>query len=117
MEVAQSTRGRGRLRPGGKHVGAGRTHVRGRGWEDGVRGAGRTWQGPGPCGSLPQLCARSWRPGLLSPALGFREFPGDAGENWGAVAGGGQLGRPCPGMLRRVGGGWWSGPDSSFQLK
>ncbi|DAA24211.1 TPA: spermatogenesis and oogenesis specific basic helix-loop-helix 1-like [Bos taurus] len=26
-----------------------------------------------------QLCARSWRPGLLSPALGFREFPGDAG--------------------------------------
>lgn len=117
MEVAQSTRGRGRLRPGGKHVGAGRTHVRGRGWEDGVRGAGRTWQGPGLCGSLPQLCARSWRPGLLSPALGFREFPGDAGENWGAVAGGGQLGRPCPGMLGRVGGGWWSGPDSSFQLK
>ena len=105
MEVAQSTRGRGRLRPGGKHVGAGRTHVRGRGWEDGVRGAGRTWQGPGLCGSLPQLCARSWRPGLLSPALGFREFPGDAGENWGAVAGGVSWDALAQGCL----GGWGAG--------
>lgn len=54
---AQSTQGRGRLPPREKHVGAGRTHVRGRGWEDGVRGAGRKWPGPGPCGSLPQLRA------------------------------------------------------------
>lgn len=55
----------------------------------------------------------SWRPGLVSPALGFREFPGDAGENWGAVAGGGQLGCPCPGMLG-VGWGAGGGPGQLF---
>lgn len=114
---AQSTRGRGRLPPGEKHVGAGRTHVRGRGWEDGVRGAGRKWPVRG-LAALFRSCARSWRPGLLSPALGFREFPGDAGENWGAVSGGGHLGRPRPGMLG-VGGGGRAvvRPGSSFQLK